>query len=333
MTLYILLLIIVLVACGGNATNAPNPTPMPIPITERTFTVAPAPTSAPIGTSTPKLLPGDVPSPVRILKDTDSSIYANQKRIVTGDNMNNNQYERPFTAKEMVYQPDIDILTISISSDSNFFYFTMTMQGLDPPTNSLTGTYGIEFDRTKTGRGDMLITAYSLKENWSMDSIKVYIDQNKDVGGPNQIIANPGFRGDGYESEVKLEGDQVAYARIMPGDLKAMQIAVSRVLLGNVTKFLWGGWADKGVNDPHKFAYNDYFKLSEAGSPIKTSADYPLKALYSLDNTCRLPSGFCPQGFIPGMCISSPPAASPGEACGCVRMDVLSCQCFQWACK
>lgn len=40
-----------------------------------------------------------------------------------------------------------------------------------------------------------------------------------------------------------------------------------------------------------------------AGSPIKTDPDYPLKTLFSLDNTCRLPYGFDQiASSIPGMC-------------------------------
>ena len=332
-TLCILLMIVALTACGGNVANTTASINAPTLATSPTPTTAPTPISTPVKTSIPKFVPGEVPTPIRVLKDTDASIFVDKKQTITGDNFIHNQYERPFTSKEMLYQADIDILTASSASDSDFFYFTLVMQGLDPTTHTLTGIYGIEFDRSKTGRGDMLVTVHDLKDNWSTENVKVYSDQNKDMGGINPIIANPGFKGDGYESEVKMEGKKVAFARILPGDAKVVQIAVSIKLLEDETKFLWGAWADKGVNDPQKFAYNDYFKQVEAGSPIKTSADYPLKALYSLDNTCRLPFGFCPQGIIPGMCISAPPAASPGEACGCVRLDVLSCQCFLWACK
>jgi hypothetical protein len=52
------------------------------------------------------------------------------------------------------------------------------------------------------------------------------------VGGYKPIIAEEGFKGDGYETEVKLEGDKVAYARMVAGDPPIVQIAVSKALMG-----------------------------------------------------------------------------------------------------
>ena len=57
------------------------------------------------------------------------------------------------------------------------------------------------------------------------------------------------------------------------------------------------------------FDYNDTMGPSEAGSPIKGDGNYPLKALYNLDNTCRFPYGFKQMGAsVRGMCITLPPA-------------------------
>ena len=128
--------------------------------------------------------------------------------------------------------------------------------------------------------------------------------------------------GDGYETEIALEGERAAYARVDPANAAAVQIAVSRALLDNDEEFLWGAWADKAVRDPAKFDYNDSFGLSEAGSPVKPSADYPLKALHSLDNTCRLPFGLEQTGNVPGMCKIGIPTPEPGESgktCVCVE--------------
>ena len=71
-----------------------------------------------------------------------------------------------------------------------------------------------------------------------------------------------------------------------------MQLAIKKSPLNNATTFLWNGWADDGVSDPMKFDYNDFFTLAEAGSPLSGTSDYPLKALYLTDNTCRLAFGF-----------------------------------------
>jgi hypothetical protein len=317
-TLFSLLMITALAACGAKAT--PAITPIQVPTAEPPKQVM--------------LVAGEVTSPLRILEDADSSLRASEKRAVSGDKILDNLYERPFTSKTMLYQPDLNILKVSIAGDADFYYFTITLDGLDPATKTLTGTYGIEFDRTKTGRGDLLVRAGTLKEEWSLENVHAYIDQNKDVGGYKPIVGEEGFKGDGYETEVKLEGDKVAYARTVPGDPPIVQIAVSKVLMGNAAEFLWGGWADGGVNDPKLFDYNDNFGPDAAGSPINTAKEYPLKGLYSMDNTCRLPFGFePPMGTVPGMCLSIPVQVK-GSSCTCLRWALAAAGiCQVWQCS
>jgi len=248
------------------------------------------------------------------LEDVDASLRAYEKRAITGDNIPNNLYERPFTAYEMLYQPDINILTVSVAADENFFYFTMVLDGLNPDVNALTGTYGIEFDRTKTGRGDLLVWVHSPQEEWSLENLIVFTDLKGVVGGPNPILANEGFEGEVYKTTLLLEGDRVAYARILQAEQPNLQFAISRELLDNAKEFLWGGWADNGLKNPLLFDYNDHLGPSQAGSPIRDSGDYPLKELYILDNTCRLPYGFTPDSNIPGLCSSAIPQPIPQSA-------------------
>jgi hypothetical protein len=265
-------------------------------------------------TAGPAMAAANTPNPLATIEDPDGGLRSSEKRVINGDNLSKNLLERPFTSKEMIYQPDIDILKASIASDERFFYFTLTMKGLDQTTNTLGASYGIEFDRTKTGRGDLLVWVRGLKDAWSSENIKVFSDADKDIGGSNPILADIGFTGDGYEVEVKLEGSKAVYARMVPGTPNALQIAVSRNLLDNASEFLWGGWADKGVNDPGKFDYNDHFSAREAGSPVKADATYPLAGLYSVDNTCRQPFGFSPKAFVPGACQASLEGTS--KSCG-----------------
>jgi hypothetical protein len=251
---------------------------------------------------------GDIPKPGEpgqadiTLIDADSSLKAKEKRVLTGDTFTKNLYERPFTSKDMIYQPDVNILKVFNASDENYFYFTLELDGLDPATKTLSATYGIEFDRTKTGRGDLLVWVQDLNKEWSMNNLKVFSDPKKTIGGPSPMLADEGYQGNGYENEVKLEGDKVAYARLAPDSPTQVQIAVSRMLLDNPKEFLWGAWADKGLRDPMRFDYNDHFGLSAAGSPIKNDKDYPIKDVFSLDNTCRLPFGFTATSDIRGMC-------------------------------
>ncbi|MHB8806277.1 MAG: hypothetical protein ACYC59_01690 [Anaerolineaceae bacterium] len=272
------------------------------------------PTTTPEPTDIPKLMPGEPASAERTLEDADSSIKAEENRTLTGDTFVNNLFERPFTSQEMVYQPDLNILTVSISSDENFHYFILFLDDVDTASGTLSGTYGIEFDRTQTGRGDLLVWVNQAASEWSTEGITVYVNPTGTVGGLDPITAEEDYEGKGYSETIEMEGDKVAWARLAPDAPNAIQIAVSRALLGNPEEFLWGAWADGGVKDPSLFDYDDHFSSVEAGSPLNTSEDYPLQALSSLDNTCRLPHGIEQMSsVIPGMCITS----QPGLNCVC----------------
>lgn len=288
-------------------------------------------------TKVPLMMPGEPPEPDRILKDSDSSIKAYENRAVLGDNFLDNVYERPFTSWEMVYQPELDIITVDFAYDENFFYFTINLYN-GPKSDDLgqTGMYGIEFDRTKTGRGDLSVWVESPQKNWSVENISIYTDNNGDVGGIQPIVADAGFVGNGYDTLVELGSDKAAFARLAPEDPRAVQIAVSHSLLENPTEFLWSAWADNGLKNVSMFDYNDTMGPTAAGSPTKGDR-YPLKELYSLDNTCRLPYGFEQIGsFIRGMCITQPPAPNPAEKCDLVcivKESFPEVGCHEWACK
>jgi len=216
----------------------------------------------------------------------------------------------------MIYQPDLDIYTVDFAYDEDFFYFTITLYGMNPVEWGLNGMYGIEFDRTKTGRGDLIVWVEGPGEDWSVDNVTVYTDSDRDVGGLQPIVADAGYEGDGYDMRVELEGTKAAFARISPDDSVAIQVAVSRDLLENPPEFLWGAWADNGLRNKTMLDHNDTMSPSEAGSPINTDDNYPLNALYNLDNTCRLPYGFEQMGAsYPGMCITQPPVNKDAPNC------------------
>ncbi len=90
-------------------------------------------------TETPLLMPGEPPEPERTLKDADSSIRAYENRAVSGDRFLDSLYERPFTSQEMIYQPDLDIYTVDFAHDADFFYFTITLYGMNPDEWGLNG--------------------------------------------------------------------------------------------------------------------------------------------------------------------------------------------------
>ena len=290
-------------------------------------------------TKIPLLMPSEPPKPERTLKDFDSSIRAYENRAVSGDRFLDSMYERPFTSHEMIYQPDLDIYTVDFAHDDDFFYFTITLYGTNPVESGLNGMYGIEFDRSKTGRGDLIVWVEDPHEDWSVENVSVYKDTDGDVGGPQPIIADADFEGNGYDTQVELEGSKTAFARISPEDSEAIQIAVSRDLLENPAEFLWGAWADNGLRNATMLDHNDTMGPGEAGSPINTDDNYPLNALYNLDNTCRLPYGFEQMGAnFPGMCITQAPAPEPEPnktTCVCVYWFYFGNTkvCAQWDCK
>jgi hypothetical protein len=192
----------------------------------------------------------------------------------------------------------------------------------------------MEFDRSKTGRGDLLVLTKVPTKQWSMDFVTVMSDENGDVGGIHPVVADEKTKGNGYDTTVQMGGDKVAYSRISPDDPHAVQIAVSLPLLDNPTEFLYGAWADDGLQDFSKFDYNDYVGPSEAGTPFKDKSDYPIKGLFSLDNTCRLPFGFEQEtSTTPGTCINVAPA--PGGGCNryCVRLCLIRPGCCSWGCR
>jgi hypothetical protein len=121
------LLLIIAVLVSGSTTIAP---------------ISPQALQASSPTVTP--VPGTPGKEERILIDTNSSYKASEKRATTGDNFLRGLYERPFTSKVMIYQPDVDILKASIATDANYFYFMIKLDGLDPKTKSLTADYAIE---------------------------------------------------------------------------------------------------------------------------------------------------------------------------------------------
>jgi hypothetical protein len=306
-------------------------------------------TPAPAGTPTPTLkpsrritkapakLPGEPPAPSRTLEDTDASVKASEKRVLSGDKFLESLYERPFTSQDMIYQPDLDIKTVDFASDADYFFITIRLHGLNESQGTLTGSYGVEFDRTLTGKGDAIIIVKSPAATWSIKGVQLYIDPNKDVGGPTPLIADAGFKGNGYDKSLPVKGTNIAYARIDPLDKQAVQIAISRSLLIE-SRFLWSAWADNGLKNVKSFDYNDTMTLGAAGSPIQTDADYPIKALYNLDNTCRLPYGFEQMNAsYPGMCITTAIVQDGGDGgdcyCSslCIAGDSVRC-CGQWVC-
>ncbi len=323
------ILIFILLA-GCNLASSPAKT------TEIPATLIPSPIAS---TDTPTtivhtMIPGEVPGSVSIANDTNTQPNADLHFATAGDLFDLNRFERPFTQNGMVYLPALDIQELRIGKDPNWYYATLLLAGVDTATNSLNADYGLEIDLNKDGRGDILIWVrppYST--DWSTTPVTVYTDPNGDVGGSNPLKSDASPTGDGYE-KVVFNGGQgadpdLAWVRLAPDSPNKIEFAFKPSLLNGTTAFLIGGWADAGLKDPSKFNYNDHFTLSEAGSALHGDANYPIKAVYALDSTCRAAVGFSPDGSEPLVC-PLPAVPTPPPACSEIQITAQVTDGTRW---
>jgi len=249
--------------------------------------------------------------------DTDSSGTASQNRANGGDYLNQNLLERPFTAQDMTYRQDLDLGKVEISQDDTFYYFLLHLDGVHSQSGMLSAFYGVELDLDKDGRGDLLLWARGDgSTTWNIKDVFVYSDENNDVGGLRAMLADAPSSGlDGYEkalfSPENLRDPDAAWKRVDPSDHNVMQLAIKKSLMSNASTFMWSAWADDGVIDPGKFDYNDQFTLNQAGSPLSGAADYPLKAIFLADNTCRLAYGYEETSDASWLCQRAEPTPQP----------------------
>ncbi len=278
------------------ATTAPPTVPGPT----ATFTLAP-PTATVVHINIPAS-PGGANS---FMTDRSSAALAAERRSI-GDNFDIDLFERPFTATAMDYQGYLDINRGELSAVSPWIYVTLSLEQA-PPAGS-TAWYGVEVDTDMDGRGDFLIVGQAPgRTGWTTDGVQAFRDSNNDVGGAHPVAADaPPQAGNGYDDRIFDQGQgtdpDLAWVRISPNNPARVQLAFKYAAIGSPDKFLWGALADEGVKHPEWFDYNDHFSPSEAGSPTSGSSLFPIKALASIDNTCRWAYGFTPTGSEPGVC-------------------------------
>ena len=291
-------------------TEVKEPTSTPEPPIEATM--EPAATREIVHTT----LPGEPGWVSQWWLDTNSTNTAGQKRANGGDFLSQNLLERPFTAQDMKYRPDVDLIRVDLGHNPTFYYIQLHLSGVSPDTSMLSAFYGVEFDTNRDGRGDVLLWVKGDgNTEWNTDDVWVYQDGNNDVGSSRPVRGDAPGGGNGFEkilfSPNDLNDPDAAWKRVNPADPTIIQLSIKKSLLSNASTFMWVGWADDGVKDPGKFDYNDVFALADAGSPISGQDDYPLKALFLVDNTCRLAFGFEPTGSEVGGCVLPKPTPTP----------------------
>ncbi len=306
--LLILLAVLTLNACNlfaKSSTSASTPagtTALPASATPKAANTAAAATAAFMGSQ-----PNEPPTLLASwLTDPRTPAATSNGYAIAGDDFLHNQYERPFD-KNLAYRPDLDILTASLSLDSQWLYLSIQLAGTDTGKQTLDACYGAEIDVNLDGRGDFVVWATPpFTTTWTRDNLTVYGTTTNMVGGLTPLLSDAPWKGATYD-KILFDGKtdmkvNAAWARVSPKDPTILQIAFTLDILQKPPHFLWGAWADDGIKDPSKFDYNDAFTKKEAGSAFKWDADYPPKALNSVDNTCRAPYGFKPKGNEPGIC-------------------------------
>ncbi len=295
---------------SGEATKAPDaasPAEATQPPAEATEETLPTPTVA------HQIQPSNPGSVKSFMTDRSSASLASERRA-NADTFAINLLERPFTTQVMDYQEYLDITRAELSMGPPWVYITIFLEG-PPPTGS-EAAYGVEVDLDIDGHGDWLVLADASPDSeWTTDGVRACRDANGDVGGPTAMIPDgPHASRDGYEDCVFDSGYGIgpdeAWIRRDPGHVDRIQIAFLYSLIGNDGEFMWGAWSDETIKDPALFDYHDHFTLIDAGSPASESSQYPLKAMASLDNTCRWAYGFIPTGSEPGVCYI-PPTPTP----------------------
>ena len=290
----------------ANAEEKATPTPEPSSTPEPTE-IPPTPTATIQFTSTPiahQLIPVGPGLPLVQIVDTFSGNTANEQRAPEGDLYENYQLlERPFSA-DMEYLPDIDIRKAELGKDDNFIYITIY---LESTLQSFSGGYSVEFDTDADGRGDYLIWVDAPSSTqWQMENVLVFVDTNNDVGGANVSASDAPNGGDGFETLLhavnQFTDPDLVFCRVEPDHPGRVQVAFKPSFLDHGVSFYWRVWADNGLQSPGNYYYPDHYSIEQAGSPLNTSDDYPLAAVYALDNTCRMPYQIQNTGFEPGLC-------------------------------
>jgi len=297
---------------GETATLTASLPPAPSAAATQTATatatiISPSPTFEPTPTRivTHSLTPSTTVKAGKIIYDVTCVDTAADRRAPYGDSYPINLLERPFL-QDMSYVADLDIVSFNLGQDEKFYYVSIELVGANP-NNALGINYAVELDLDADGFGDRIIIArppYNVE--WTTDNVQVVEDTNHDTGGLSGEKSDAPLPGDGYDTVIfdggrgESDDPDLAWVRVNAGKRATVQFAFKLALAGK--RFMLGVFADAGLKDIASLDYVDRFTELEAGSPQKEEEDYPLKALFGVDNTCREAYGFVGTGEEPQRC-------------------------------
>lgn len=290
-------------------TLPPKPPPTALPTIELTVEPSPIPHV---------LIPVTGSGKEQTIHDQVNKSYASQKRAYGGDEYRNGRFERPFN-KNMEYLGYLDIVKVTMTREDPVFVF-VKIQVADPvvPATGGEAYYGLELDLNLDGRSVYLIRgARPFTEEWSVNGVDVW----KSTSSMEPMAKSPGIPitgAFGFDLGLLLEGKgddvDMAWIRLSPGTTDTVEIAFKNQLVdGPKGKFVWRPFTDGAPFHPNLYDLQNTYTLEQAGSPIAGEMDYPLKEVHSVDNTCRVASGYEATGKEPGLCPLPPPPGKPDK--------------------
>lgn len=312
----IIAICVAMLACGASesATETPEAQPQAGSAAATEDPTNPPDTETEIQHQT---IPGDLPQARSgQAGDQNSSATAELKKSNGGDRFSFEQFERPFNADAMdVYFPNLDIIETYTYQDDVWVYAAIRV--VDRSAASVEPyRFALQLDVQVDGRGDWLVLALNpASSDWTTDGVQAYFDANGDVGDLTPMAADENaLAGDGFEQMAFDQGQgddpDAAWVRVSPNDANTVEFAVKRSLLGNPLAYLVNAWTGHSSLDPAMFDYSDRYTHEQAGSSDPGfPLFYPIKAVYELDNSCRMAVGFQPKGNEPGLCLA---AVAPG---------------------
>jgi hypothetical protein len=248
-----------------------------------------------------------------------------QKQAFGGDDFKNGKYERPFD-QSMNYLPSVDLVTIQLSrEDPLWIYAHMKVQKPFSEHPDVNTHFLLEIDTNLDSRGDLLIiTGQPQTTEWSTETVKILTAPDVNIGGVSVVKPDENLSESRGYYEVLFDNGtgadpDMAWSRLSKSNPAMVEIAFKNSLIGGEKgKFIWLPWSDAGMLDWSMFEFNDHLTLAQAGYPLKEDAqNYPVKALWGVDNTCRIPSQFTPTGYMPGLCPNYDPTYSRPEQKNC----------------
>ncbi|MCI0704876.1 MAG: hypothetical protein L0241_27775 [Planctomycetia bacterium] len=199
-----------------------------------------------------------------------------------------------FAASE--YFSNLDIVEGRAGFDDTYLYVSIKLAGLTKETSDGKSTdeglvyrYGFRLALEADGGGGLLVVADQpeLKNGtqFGREGTFIYRDTNGDVGGTGLSVTKQDRQaevdGNGYErvlaSDGRLSnGQQVLWVRVSPTDPTVVEFALKYQAVGLTATDLQNlpyleFEANKGLQDPGNYAWNDEYTKSEAGSPYRAT--------------------------------------------------------------